>query len=203
MLSRAFAFAGLIVAGLTVGLSGPSPAKAEPAHYRLDPTHLTIAFLVRHIGYADTLGQFLKAEGAFIYDDQARTVENIVVEIDAKSVFSNHDARDNHVRSKDFLWAEDHPVIRFVGREAEPTGENTGIVRGDLTIRGVTQPVDLEVTLNKAGPYPWGDKHFALGISARTTIKRSDFGMTYAVEGGIVGDKVDIILEFEAIRQES
>ena len=60
----------------------------------------------------------------------------------------------------------------------------------------------LEVTLHKAGKYPWGDKHYALGLSARTTIKRSEFDMMYAIEGGIVGDEVDIILEFEAIRKD-
>ena len=65
----------------------------------------------------------------------------------------------------------------------------------------MTQPVVLDVTWNRSGRYPFGDKHYAIGISARTSIKRSDFGMTYALEGDMVGDTVDIILEFEAIRQ--
>ena len=68
-------------------------------------------------------------------------------------------------------------------------------------IRGVTRPVTLDVTWNKTGEYPFGDKHYAIGLSARTKIKRSDFGMTYALDGGLVGEEVDIILEFEAIRQ--
>lgn len=106
------------------------------------------------------------------------------------------------MRKKDFLWAEEHPVIRFTGTGAKPTGERTGIVSGDLTIRGVTRPVTLDVTWNRSGRYPFGDKHYAIGISARTTVKRSDFGMTYALEGDMVGDDVEILLEFEAIRQE-
>lgn len=199
---RTLALSALIATGLGLSSVGAGTAKAEPASYKLDPSHLTIAFLVRHLGYADTLGQFLEANGSFVYDDEARTVENIVVEIDTASVFSNHEARDNHLRSNDFLAADENPVIRFVGTGAEPTGETTGRIMGDLTIRGVTRPVVLDVTLNKAGNYPWGDKHYALGLSARTTIKRSEFGMMYAVEGGIVGDEVDIILEFEAIRQD-
>lgn len=199
---RTLALSTLIATGLCLSSVGAGTAKAEPASYKLDPSHLTIAFLVRHLGYADTLGQFLEANGSFVYDDEARTVENILVEIDTASVFSNHEARDNHLRSNDFLAADENPVIRFVGTGAEPTGETTGRIMGDLTIRGVTKPVALEVTLNKAGNYPWGDKHYALGLSARTTIKRSEFGMMYAVEGGIVGDEVDIILEFEAIRQD-
>lgn len=202
MLIRTLALSTLIATGLVLSPAGVRTAKAEPASYTLDPSHLTVAFLVRHLGYADTLGQFLEASGSFVYDDEARTVEDIVVEIDTASVFSNNEARDNHLRSNDFLAADENPVIRFVGTGAEPTGETTGKIMGDLTIRGVTNPVVLEVTLNKAGNYPWGDKHYALGLSARTTIKRSEFGMTYAVEGGIVGDEVDIILEFEAIRQD-
>ena len=79
---------------------------------------------------------------------------------------------------------------------------NTGKVTGDLTIRGVTRPVTLDVKLNKTGVYPYIDNYVA-GISARATIKRSDFGMTYAVENGWVGDEVDIIIELEAIREKS
>lgn len=202
MLIRTLALSTVIASGLVLSPAGAGTAKADPASYTLDPAHLTVAFLVRHLGYADTLGQFLQASGSFVYDDEARTVEDIVVEIDAASVFSNHEVRDNHLRSKDFLAADENPVIRFVGTGAEPTGETTGRITGDLTIRGVTNPVVLEVTLNKAGNYPWGDKHYALGLSARTTIKRSEFDMMYAIEGGIVGDEVDIILEFEAIRKD-
>ena len=96
---------------------------------------------------------------------------------------------------------EKYPEITFRGTSAEQTGARTGKVIGDLTIRGVTKPVTLDVVLNKSGQYPFGDMHYATGISARTKIKRSDFGMTYAVESGLVGDEVEIILEFEAIRQ--
>jgi len=177
-------------------------AAAEPRRYTLDPEHLAIAFKSRHLGFSDVLGQFLKASGSFLYDEEARTVEDIRVEIQASSVFTNHDARDGHVRSADFLDANAHPVIRFVGTRAEPTGERTGKVHGDLTVRGVTRPVVLDVTLIGAGRYPFGDKQQVVGVSATTVLKRSEFGMTYALEGGMVGDEVPVILEFEAIRQE-
>lgn len=177
-------------------------AQAEPALYKLDKEHLAIAFLVHHIGYADTLGQFLEAEGSFMFDEDAKTVSDISVTIDAKSVFSNHERRDKHVIGKDFLHTEEHPTITFTGTNATATDDTTGTVEGDLTIRGVTQPVTLDVTMNKVGPYPFGD-NYVVGVSARTTIKRSEFGMTYAVENGWVGDEVEIILEFEAIRQDS
>lgn len=180
-----------------------TPARAEPRNYVLDQEHLAIAFMVTHLGFANVLSQFLTASGSFVYDAEARTVENIKVEIDANSVFSNHKRRDIHIRSKDFLSAKANPIITFVGTKAEPTGDTTGKIHGDLTIRGVTKPVVLDVTLNKTGRYPFLDKHYAVGVSARTTIQRSEWGMTYGVEGDIVGNEVEIILEFEAIRQDS
>jgi polyisoprenoid-binding protein YceI len=189
------------VAGLLTLVSLP-PATAEPRRYAIDPDHFAIAFKVRHLGIADVLGQFLKASGSFVYDEQARTVEAIRVEIDATSVFSNHDARDGHIRSGDFLDAGRHATISFVGTRSEPTGEHTGLVHGDLTVRGVTHPAVLEVTLVGAGRYPFGSRHYAVGISATTTLKRSEFGMSYALEGGIVGDEVEVMIDFEAIRQD-
>jgi polyisoprenoid-binding protein YceI len=178
-----------------------APAHAAPRTYQIDPAHVTIAFLVDHIGYAKTLGKFLKTEGSFVYNEETRELGEVMVTVDATSVFSNDEARDNHVRNKDFLDSKAHPEITFTATGGEATGETTGTVTGDLTIRGVTRPVTLDVTLNKAGPYPFGHKKQTLGISARATIKRSEWGMTYAL-GGLVGDEVDLIIEVEAIQQD-
>ena len=192
----------LIAALCLAGIGTIERAAAEPAAYEIDPNHFAIGFLVRHIGYADTLGMFLEAEGSFKFDEAARTVSDIEVTVEADSVFTNHDKRDDHLRGKDFLNADDHEVIRFVGREAKATGDNTGLVIGDLTLLGVTKPLTLEVTLNKSGEYPFGSgPPYVIGISARGTVKRSEFGMMYAVENGWVGDEVDLTIEFEAIRQ--
>ena len=178
-------------------------ALAAPAQYKIDPEHFSVGFLVHHIGYADTLGMFLEGAGSFTFDEGAPAVSDIEVTIKADSVFTNHDRRDKHVKGSDFLDVEDHPEIRFVGREARPTGDTTGEVTGDLTLLGVTKPVTLQVTLNKAGEYPFGaGPPYVVGVSVRATVKRSDFGMTYAVENGWVGDEVELIIEFEAIRQD-
>ena len=115
-------------------------------------------------------------------------------------VHTNHKARDEHLRGRDFLWAEKYPVITFIGREARATGERTGVITGDLTLRGVTRPVSVEVVWNKTGAYPFGDHHEAIGLSARARILRSDFGMDYAVANGWVGNEVELIFEFEARR---
>jgi polyisoprenoid-binding protein YceI len=190
-----------LAAALAGALALPGAAAAEPAEYRLDPEHVTVAFMVSHIGYADTLGQFLEVEGGFVFDETAPSVSDLRVEIQADSVFTAHERRDEHVRSDDFLAADDHPEIVFVMTGAEQTGPRTGTVVGDLTIRGVTNPASLEVTWNKSGKYPFNDT-YVTGISARTTVKRSDFGMTYALENGLVGDEVEILIEAEAIRQD-
>ncbi len=189
-------------AAMAVALAaiGAAPAAAAPEAYEIDPAHLSIGFLVHHIGYADTLGMFLEGAGRFTFDAEARTLSDLTVTIRADSVFTNHERRDGHLRGGDFLDVETHPEITFVGTGAEPTGERTGRVTGDLTILGVTQPVTLDVTWNKSGPYPFGNS-YAIGISARTVVQRSAFGMTYAVDNGWVGDEVAVIIELEAIRQ--
>jgi polyisoprenoid-binding protein YceI len=187
---------------LLTAWTASTPVSAAPAHYRLDLEHLSIAFLVRNIGYADVLGQFLKVEGSFVFDEEVRTVSDIRVSIDAASVFSNHRARDEHVRKPEFLDAAQFPTIQFIGTRAEAVGPHSGKVTGDLTIRGITRPVTLDVTLNKTGLYPYVDNYVA-GISARTIIRRSEFGMTYAVENGWVGDEVQVIIELEAIREKN
>ena len=176
------------------------PAAAAPAEYRIDPEHLAIGFLVDHIGYARVLGQFLEARGSFVFDEETRTLSDLEVTIAADSVFTNHTDRDGHLRGDDFLAVDDHPTIAFVGRSAEATGPRTGRVTGDLTILGVTNPVTLDVTWNKSGPYPFGDT-YVLGVSASTVVQRSAFGMTYAVDNGWVGDDVEVVIELEAIRQ--
>ncbi|MEO1192433.1 MAG: YceI family protein [Pseudomonadota bacterium] len=180
------------------------PAAAAPERYVIDDRHAAIAFMVKHIGYAMTLGQFLDVEGSFTYNAETQTLSDLEVTIPAASVFSNDEARDNHVRGADFLHAEAHPTMTFRMTGAEATSATTGKVMGDLTLRGVTKPVTLDVTLNKAGDYPFpigASVPYVLGVSAETEIKRSEWGMTYAVDNGLVGDEVRVILEVEAIRQ--
>lgn len=192
-----------VVAVVGLAAAGPDArtASAEMARWVIDPEHFSILFSASHIGYQQQLGLFLEGSGSFRFDEASRELADLVVEIDARSVFTNHQARDNHVRSGDFLDAENHPLIRFVMTGAEPANETTGTITGDLTIRGVTRPVTLDVRLNKIGPYPWGST-YVLGVSAETTIRRSEFGSTYALEGGIVGDEIPLVFEVEAIRQD-
>ena len=191
----------LAILGLLAPALAARSAAAEMARFAIDPEHFSILFSAGHLGYQQQLGMFLEGSGSFSFDETSLELADLVVEIEAASVFSNHQARDNHLRSGDFLDAENHPMIRFVMTETEPASDTTGRVTGDLTIRGVTRPVTLDVELNKIGAYPWG-ANYVVGVSAETVIKRSDFGSTYALEGGMVGDEVRLVFEIEAIRQD-
>jgi len=191
-----------IVLTTTLIAAATSPmAQAEPATYEIDRDHFSIAFFVEHIGYQDQAGMFLEASGEFVYDEAANSLESGEVIIEADSVFTNHDRRDRHLRGDDFLDSKEHDTIRFTAGDWQPGSDGEGRLTGQLTLLGETRPVALDVTLNKSAPYPFGHKQPTLGFSARTTIRRSDWGMTYGVEEDLVGDEVELRFEFEAIRQ--
>lgn len=195
-----------LAATALAGVLGAAPAWAEPRSYTIDPDHFAIGFQVDHIGYADIIGMFLKASGRFEYDEAARTLKSGRVVVAADSVFSNHEARDRHVRDSDFLDAKKHPEIVFEATAFEPGGERDGRLEGRLsgrlTLLGQTHPVVLDVTLNKAATYPFGHRKHTLGISARTTIERSRWGMDYGISRGMVGDAVELRFELEAMRDD-
>jgi polyisoprenoid-binding protein YceI len=186
---------------LWLALAAAAPLAAAPATYRIDPEHLSIAFRVEHMGYEKLIGMFTKGGGEFVYDEQTKQLSSGRVEVQAASVFSNHEGRDGHLRSKDFLDAEKHPVIRFVAKSYEPGSDSEGTLRGDLTMLGQTHPVELNVRLNKAAKYPFGHGKHTLGVSARAKLLRSQWGMTYGVANDLVGDEVELQFEFEALRQ--
>ncbi|WP_417727448.1 YceI family protein [Roseovarius sp.] len=189
----------LTTIGTTVVLGLVPPAQAAPATWQIDPDHAVVAFTILHAGYAKVLGRFSQIEGSFVYDPDTQELGTVAARIGAQSVDTAHEKRDTHVRSGDFLDAAAHPMITFAADGGTPTSATTGTVTGDLTIRGVTQPVTLDVTLNKRALYPCCHAKETLGISATADILRSTFGSTYALPD-FVGDTVSIILEFEAIR---
>ncbi len=191
----------IAASALAASLVAPAAAEAESATYSIDPEHVVVSFTIMHAGYARVLGIFPEVEGTFAYDNQTQELSDVSVTIGAASVNTFLEKRDEHVRSADFLDAGAHPQITFVADGGTPETETYGTVTGDLTIRGVTQPVTLGVTLNQLADYPCCHGKETIGISATASILRSDFGSTYALPV-FVGDEVDIMLEFEAIRQD-
>ncbi|NDZ12343.1 hypothetical protein C7T35_07465 [Variovorax sp. WS11] len=175
-------------------------ARAEPARYELDPEHLTAAFLVDHIGYAKVLGMFRAARGSYSFDEATAALSQVRIEIDTQSVFSNYAKRDQHLKSADFLNSAEFPRMVFTAADAKRTGERTFEIAGHLELLGRSQPLTLSATWNKSGTSPI-DKNYIMGVSARGSFKRSAYGMRYGVDNGWVGDKVALIIEFEARRK--
>jgi polyisoprenoid-binding protein YceI len=176
----------------------PLGAGAEPTRYELDPNHLTIAFLVEHLGYAKTLGTFLDARGEFVFDAEKGELGLVRVVVATASVDTHHDARDRHLRSGDFLASDEHPEMVFTATGAERTGERTFRVTGELALLGAKRPLTLEARWNKIAPYPIAPRDEVIGVSARGRLARNDFGMSYGVANGLVGDEVEILIELEA-----
>lgn len=191
------AFVGLIAAGVSIS------AQAEPRRFQIDPEHFTVAFMINHLGYENLLGQFLQAEGSFVYDRETQMLDAGEVTIETNSVFTNLKARDEHVRGEDFLNVGEFPRLRFVATDFEASSPTTGTLEGDLTMLGRTEPVTLDVTLNRDESYPFGHEQPTLGLSVRGELDRSDWGMDYGIDSGAVGGQVTLIFELEAVEQQS
>lgn len=173
-----------------------APLHAEPTEFTIDPEHFAISFAVNHLGYASVLGFFTEAEGSFIYDEETGNFGEGRVVVQSDSVFTDNEDRDDHLRSDDFLNAEEYPEIVFEFKEFTRKGEKQGVLNGDLTMLGQTHPVSLDVTLNKMADYPFGHGDYTLGMSATTTVERSQWGMDYGLD--MVGDEVHLRFELEA-----
>jgi len=191
------AVAGLVLLALVTG----GTAAAAPATYRLDPDHVALGFTVSHIGFAGVLGTFAGVEGSFVFDDATGEISDVDVVVETASVDSRHGERDEHVRSRDFLDVRRFPTMTFTAASGRRTGERTFELSGELELLGQRRPLTLEATWNKSGDYPIGRGVYVIGVSARGTLKRSDWGMSYGVDNGLVGDEVEIIVELEARRQ--
>lgn len=176
----------------------PVAALAEPATFEVDSDHFSMSFEVMHIGYAPVIGMFRDVEGEFVYDDATGKLESGSLVFKSRSIFTNHKKRDEHLRGSDFLHSSKYPDITFNLTGFEATGEQTGKVTGDLRMLGQTNPVTLDVTLNKSAEYPIGHEDCTLGISAETELRRSDWGMTYGLDPALVGDEVRLRFGFEA-----
>ena len=176
------------------------PAAAQAARYALDPEHLSVGFLVDHIGYAKVLGMFRAARGSYNFDETNGGLADVRIEVDTQSVYTGLQKRDQHLKSADFLNAGEFPRMVFTATSARRTGERSYEIAGQLELLGKSQPLTLQATWNKSAPSPIA-RTYVMGVSARGSFKRSAYGMNYAVSNGWVGDDVNLIIEFEAIRQ--
>ncbi len=167
--------------------------------YKLDPAHTNILFVVDHLGFSNMIGQFQSFEGTFDFDGKSVEGASVKLAIKTDSVDTDHEARDKHLKSPDFFNAQEFPEMTFASTGFEPTGEKTAKMTGDLTLLGVTKPVTLDVTFNKADKFPMDPNVFIAGFSAKGTLNRLDYGMKYAA--GALGDTVTLWIEAEGHKQ--
>jgi polyisoprenoid-binding protein YceI len=193
---------GSAVAILLACLAG-SPAAAQAARFEIDPEHLSIGFLVSHIGYANVLGLFRAASGSYSYDEKTGNLSDVRIEVESGSVFTNHRKRDDHLKGPDFLNSGEFPKMVFTAANARRTGDRTFELDGNLELLGRALPMTLQATMNKLAQYEMGTfrKPYVMGVSARGAFKRSAYGMSYGIDNGWVGDEVSLIVEFEARRR--
>ena len=169
--------------------------------WTIDPTHSEVGFSVRHLMVSKVKGKFSEFEGAITIaqDPKQSTVE---AEITLASVDTGDENRDGHLKTGDFFDVETHPTMTFASTSVAGKGDEF-TVTGDLTLKGVTKPVELDLEFNGVGPDPWGGTR--AGFSAETEISRKDFGIDIEMplDGGgvVVGDKVRVLLEIEAVLQ--
>ena len=172
--------------------------------WEIDPKHTLVEFSVRHMMFTTVKGRFTGVSGTIHCVDEADPSQaQVEAEIDAASISTGDEQRDAHLRSADFLDTENHPTITFTSTQVEARNTEELRVVGELTVHGTTREVMLEATFNGRGKNPWGQE--VAGFSAQTTINRKEFGLTWnaALESGglLVGDKLEILIEVQAIRQ--
>src|SRR5580692_3930232 len=166
--------------------------------WQLDPPHSSAQFSVRHLGVSTVRGAFTKVSGTVKYDASAVTKSSSQTTIDATSVDTRVDMRDNALRNPNYLDVKKYPTTTFQSKKVEAFGAGKLKVTGDLTIHGVTKEVVLDVD-GPSAPIkdPWGNQR--MGASATTKINRMDFGVAGAP--GMVGDDISITLDLEMTKQ--
>ena len=193
--------AGMLAAGAAIGLNqqnatalteAPQAAAAQPSGpntFAVDVGHSSSMFRIKHMGVANFMGRFNKFDGSYTLDPE---------NLDAASVDTNSARRDGHVKAADFFDVANHPNITFKSTSAEANGEDSMLVRGDLTFLGITKTVDVKMNLIGIGDTPQG---FKSGVDAYFKFKRSDFGNdTYVASGGL-SDEVEVWISIEGVRR--
>ncbi len=186
-----FALVLVIVLAMTAG------AFAQAGTWQIDPNHSSAQFAVKHLGVSTVRGAFTKVSGSATYDSADPTKDSVDVSIDASSVDTRVQMRDNDLRSPNFLEVQKYPTISFKSRQVKSAGSGKLQILGDLTIHGVTKEVVLDVD-GPSAPIkdPTGNQR--IGASASTKINRKDFGVNGLP--AVVGDDINITIDTELIQ---
>jgi len=185
---------GAVVAQAALTLN---PAEVTAGAYDLDSGHGKITWSVKHLGFSTYVGQFVNVKAQLTLDPANPSASTLTATIPLTDVAPNDDALKAHLQTADFFDTANHPTATFVSRSVTVDAEdaNEATVVGDLTLRGVTKPVTIQVEFNQAGPAMGGG--YKAGFDGEATIKRSEFGINYALPA--VSDEVELHLEGEFI----
>mgnify|MGYP002149258450 CR=1 FL=1 len=188
----------VFLAGL-ISLMATNLTHAE--NYTIDTkgTHAFIQFKTKHLGFSWLHGQFNTFSGSFSYDESNSSLSKVDVEIDTRSLDSNHAKRDKHLRSGAYLDVKVFPVATFNSTSFEELGKGKAVLKGDFTLHGVTKNITLDVEHVGHGYDPWGG--YRRGFTATTTIKPAEFGLKEMVKLGPHSEVVFLELAIEGIRQ--
>jgi polyisoprenoid-binding protein YceI len=189
-----------LLAVAACAIATPAPA----ATWILDPAHSSVQFAVRHLMVSNVRGEFGTVAGTVEGDETKPTEAVIAATIDATSINTREPKRDEHLKSADFLDVAKHPTITFKSKRIDPAGDGKYRVSGDLTLRGVTKEVVLDVSdVTPPIKDPFGKTR--AGATAKTKIDRKDFGINWSkamdTGGVVVGDEVAITIDVEATKQ--
>ena len=188
---------------MNAAVTGTAPGP-KTTQWQIDPAHSAAHFSVRHLMISNVRGEFGKVSGNVVLDSADLTKSTVEVSADTATIDTREPQRDEHLRSADFLGVANHPAITFRSKRITAAGADRFKVAGDLTIRGNTR----EVTLDVEGPTPpikdpWGNVR--TGVSATTKINRKDFGLVWnaltETGGVVVGDEVSITFEAELVQK--
>ncbi|MEM7720591.1 MAG: YceI family protein [Pseudomonadota bacterium] len=179
-------------------LAGTSTAALAAEKFNLDASHSQVLFSYNHIGYSTTFGMFSGFEGEIMFDEANPANSSVTVSMPTMSMFTGWEAREAHFMSDDFFGATEDDMITFTSTNIEVTGDNTALITGDLTMNDTTTSVVLDTVLNKNEPYPFGQFQGvpSLGLTATTTLLRSDFGV--GAFAPAVSDEVEVTISIEA-----
>ena len=174
-----------------------SPAYAD--HYEFDKSHTHIAFYVNHLGFSDMLGLMTSYNGSYQFDEKHPEQSAVDVTLKPTGIHTSSEILDHVLQGENFFNSDKFPEIHFVSTSVKVTGDKTGDINGNLTMLGVTKPITLHVHFNKADYQPVTNLYIS-GFNAETTLKRSDFGMSYGIP--MVGDEVRVEISTEGVNQE-
>jgi polyisoprenoid-binding protein YceI len=171
--------------------------------YVLDPAHTRVGFVARHAMVTKVRGQFDEFEGTAVVDGSDFATSSVQLTIQVASIDTRNEQRDGHLRSNDFLSMDEYPQITFVSTAVEQTDATSFDVTGDLTIKGVTNPVTIPFEFEGAATDPFGNDR--VGFEGSVVINRKDYGVTWNATletgGVLVSDKITLEFEISAIKQ--